>query len=155
MPRVLLIGYGNTLRGDDALGPLTIERLRALLPEAEFVSCHQLGPELAGQMAACDLAIFIDAACEGEPGTVQLERLLPSAGDAASLTHHMHPAALLELAQTLYGHAPHAMLVTGVGASFELQGGDHDSALSEAASRALDEICRLVPRLVQAFPSLW
>ncbi len=155
MPRALLIGYGNTLRGDDALGPLAIERLRALLPEAEFVSCHQLGPELAGQMAVCDLAIFIDAASEGEPGTVQLERLLPSAGGAASLTHQVHPAALLELAQTLYGRAPHAMLVTGVGALFELQGGDHGSALSEAASRALDEICRLVPRLVQVFPSLW
>lgn len=155
MPRALLIGYGNTLRGDDALGPLAIERLRALLPEAEFVSCHQLGPELAGQMAACDLAIFIDAASEGEPGTVQLERLLPSAGDAASLTHHVKPAALLELSQTLYGRAPHAMLVTGVCASFELQGGDHASALSESASRALDEICRLVPRLVQFFPAMW
>lgn len=155
MPRALLIGYGNTLCGDDALGPLAIERLRALIPEAEFVSCHQLGPELAGQMAACDLAIFVDAAREGDPGTVQIERLSPVAGNATSLTHQVHPAALLELAQTLYGRTPQAMLITGVGASFELRTGDLHPALTEAANRALDEICRIVPRLVQFFPSLW
>ena len=149
-PRALLIGYGNTLRGDDAIGPLAVERLRGLLPEAECVSCHQLGPELAGQMAAFDLVLFLDASCDGAPGTVNLERLWPDAGRAASLTHHVHPAALLELTQTLYGHAPQAMFITGVGAAFE-----NHQGLSEAAVRAIVEICRIAPRLVQSFPSLW
>ena len=151
MVRVLLIGYGNTLRGDDALGPLAIEQLRPLLPEAEFVSCQQLAPELAEPLARCDLAIFIDAACEGEAGTVHVERLLRQpTTEAASLTHHATPAALLELAHSLYLRVPQAMLVTGSGAAFE----DHEG-LGEKASDALNEICRLVPLLVRDFPAMW
>ena len=150
MPRALLIGYGNTLRGDDALGPVAIERLRLLLPEAELISCHQLGPELAERMAACDLAIFIDATCDGEPGAVHVERLQPAAEHSGSLTHHLGPAALLELAHALYGHAPQAMLVTGVGSSFE-----SGEQLSNQACQALDEICRIVPRLLLNFPAMW
>jgi len=150
VPRTLLIGYGNTLRGDDALGPMAIDRLRTLLPDVECVSCHQLGPELAGQMAAFQFVLFIDASCEGEPGTVSLQPLSPDGSHAASLTHHVHPAALLELTQTLYDRAPRAMLVTGVGTSFDMH---EDEKLSEAANRALGEICRLVPGLLQSFPA--
>lgn len=151
--RALLIGYGNTLRGDDALGPMAAERLRALLPEAECVSCHQLGPELAGQMAAFDAVLFLDASCEGEPGTVCVEPLRPAAR-AASLTHHVHPATLLELTHTLYGHVPKAMLITGVGSSFDMREGT-SGGLSDAASRALEEICRVVPELLDGFPARW
>jgi hydrogenase maturation protease len=145
----MLIGYGNTLRGDDALGVMAIERLRPLLPDAEFVSVHQLTPELAQQLTNCDLAVFIDATYEDEPGKVQVERL-PAIGDAASLTHHVNPAALLELARSLYGRAPEAMLVTGTGAGFETHEG-----LSEKGNEALQEICRLVPLLVRDFPAMW
>lgn len=143
MGRVLLIGYGNTLRGDDALGPMAVERLRTQLGNAEFVSCHQLTPELAERLSACDLALFVDAASNGDPGTVEVKELSPEPADEASLTHHVNPAALLELAQALYGRAPRAMLVTGAGANFESNEG-----LSEKGQLALDEICRLVPRLV-------
>lgn len=146
---MLLIGYGNTLRGDDALGPMAIECLRPLLPDAECVSCQQLAPELAEQLAECDLAMFVDAACDGEPGTVRIVRLTPKPGDAASLTHHVEAAALLELSQALYGRAPEAVLVTGAGAAF----GNHEG-LSEQAQQALNAICRLVPRLIQDFSAI-
>ncbi len=88
------------------------------------------------------------------PGTVCVERLSPNASHVASLTHHVHPAALLELADTLYGRAPRAMLVTGVGTSFELREGASREGLSEAASLALEEICRIVPELVKSYPAL-
>jgi len=145
MPSVLVIGYGNTLRGDDALGPMAIEQLRPL-PDAECLSCQQLVPELAERLAGCDLALFVDAACDGEPGTVRVVRLTPKAGDAASLTHYVEAAALLDLAQALYGRVPEAVLVTGASAAF----GNHEG-LSEQAQRALNEICSLVPKLIQDF----
>jgi hydrogenase maturation protease len=149
--RVLLIGYGNVLRGDDALGPMAAERLRPLLTgalriNAELLSCHQLYPELAEPLARCELALFVDAVACGEPGTVRVQRLWPQSGDTASLTHHVQPAALLALAQALYGRAPEAMLVTGSGATFE-----NCESLSEQGRKALHEICRLVPRLIQNF----
>jgi hydrogenase maturation protease len=156
---VLLIGYGNSLRGDDALGPLAIERLRLLLPDAEVVSCHQLAPELAEPLAHCELAVLVDAAIDGQAGAVRVRRLSPQmspwlspeashgAAGSASLTHHVQPEALLALALALYGHAPEAMmLVTGTGASFESGEG-----LSEQGRAALDEICRIVPLLVRNF----
>jgi len=164
MARVLLIGYGNTLRGDDALGPMAVERLRPLLadlasatgsavsPEVELEHCYQLAPELAAQLAAVDLVIFVDAAAEGKPGLVRVERLSPQSSDAASsthaasLTHHVQPAALLGLTIALYGRAPEAILVTGAGANFESGEG-----LSEYGSAALNEVCRLVPSLVRDF----
>jgi hydrogenase maturation protease len=164
--RVLLIGYGNALRGDDALGPMAVERLRPLLTTAlpttalpttalptnalpinvELLSCHQLAPELAERLARCELALFVDAAARGEPGTVHVQRLWPEAAGIASLTHHIQPAALLALARELYGRAPEAMLVTGAGATF-----DGRESLSEQGHQALHEICRLVPRLIQDF----
>jgi len=144
---VLLIGYGNTLRGDDALGPMAIERLRTLLTGAEFVSCHQLGPELAERLAESDLALFVDAADGREPGTVEVKRLSPETVAGTSLTHHVQPAALLALAQTLYGRAPQAILVTGAGSAYDSEG------LSEKGYEALIEICRLVPLLVRDFPT--
>jgi hydrogenase maturation protease len=146
-PRVLLIGYGNRLRGDDALGPMAVERLRPLLPDAELLSCHQLAPELAEPLAHCGLALFVDAAACGKPGTVRVQRLQPAPPSApANLTHHVHPSALLELARTLYGHAPEAVLVTGAGDTF-----DSRESLSEKGCEALHEICRIVPLLIQNF----
>jgi hypothetical protein len=46
------------------------------------------------------------------------------------------------------------MLVTGVGTSFELREGASREGLSEAASLALEEICRIVPELVKSYPAL-
>ena len=154
MARVLLIGYGNPLRGDDAIGAMAVEHLRALLTGAqpdhaadvEFECCHQLSPELAERLAHCALAIFVDAAATGEAGTVQVQQLHSGAGaeEQASLTHHLEPASLLRLTHALYGHAPEAMLVTGSGEQWESGCG-----LSAPGRQALDEICRLVPRLLQ------
>ena len=145
-PRVLLIGFGNTLRGDDALGPMAVELLRASLTHVELLSCHQLAPELAERLARCDRAIFVDAEDCGAPGTVRLERVSPAADAVTSLTHHVQPAALLALARELYGRAPEALLVTGAGATF-----DGRECLSEPGRKALQEICRLVPQLIVDF----
>lgn len=143
--RVLLIGYGNPLRGDDALGPMVVERLRPLLTNTVFVSAHQLSPELAESLAHCELALFVDAAASGEPGTVRVQRLEP-VNSAASFTHHTEAGALLALALELYGCAPEAMLVTGAGATF-----DGEDRLSEQGRLALEEICSLVPLLIRNF----
>ena len=133
--RVLLIGYGNVLRGDDALGPMAVELLRPVLTGrvtgVELLSCHQLAPELAERLAHCELALFVDAADHGEPGTVRVQRLSPEAVDLASLTHYVQPSALLALARELYGRAPEALLVTGAGATFD----DARALASQAARR--------------------
>jgi hydrogenase maturation protease len=150
--RVALIGYGNTLRGDDALGPLAVERLREQLPGPQYVIRQQLGPELAGLLAECDLAIFVDASVAGAPGEVHVEQLSPEQASemTQNMTHHVTPVTLLAISKELYAHAPRTILVTAVGASFE-----NFEGLSPQASRALDEICELVPTLIGDFPAMW
>jgi hypothetical protein len=41
------------------------------------------------------------------------------------------------------------MLITGVGSAFE-----NGERISNQACKALDEICRIVPRLLQTFPAM-
>ena len=53
--KALIIGYGNTLRGDDAVGQAAAQALagEAAIAGAETIACHQLTPELAERIAAC------------------------------------------------------------------------------------------------------
>jgi hydrogenase maturation protease len=136
MARTLIIGYGNPLRGDDGLGWHAARRLRERIadPDVGILALHQLTPELADDLSRADLAIFIDAACEGEPGSVCRRRVEPSSGEAA-FTHHATPEALLSAARALFGRAPDAVLFTAAVESVELS-----ERLTPAAERALERI---------------
>ncbi|HLK62115.1 MAG TPA: hydrogenase maturation protease [Bryobacteraceae bacterium] len=114
-PGPLIIGYGNPLRGDDAVGYLAAEQLRALVAgrNVEVLAVHQLTPELAEPISRAARVIFIDAALSGESG----RSLVP---DARALTHHCTPEALLALSLRLFGRAPEATLYSIPASSFEL-----------------------------------
>ena len=120
MPRTLILGYGNTLRGDDATGRTVAERLQALLrdPDIEVLALHQLTPELMVNLSRADYAIFIDASNTGRPGRYMRVPLHP-APKCAQLTHHVTPEALLAGAQSLYGSCPQATLYLIPGQSFD------------------------------------
>jgi hydrogenase maturation protease len=130
---MLIIGYGNPLRGDDGFGYRAAERI----PGA--IAVHQLTPELMDPIARADRVLFLDAAVEGAPGEIRRRRVEPqSAGPAFS--HHATPESLLAGALTLYGRAPDAELITVTGANFSLS-----DELSPAVERALADIPELAP----------
>src|SRR5947208_15429626 len=59
---ILVVGYGNELRGDDAAGPRIAREVAAWgLPQVRTLAAHQLTPELAAELAHADAAIFVDA----------------------------------------------------------------------------------------------
>lgn len=58
----LVIGYGNTLRGDDAAGVLLAERMSQEQPSIRVVTAHQLVPEIATELQETGRVFFIDAA---------------------------------------------------------------------------------------------
>jgi hydrogenase maturation protease len=119
----LIVGYGNTLRGDDAVGPQLATTLGG-------IAVHQLLPELAERLSTEDRVIFIDARTDLAPGDVQT---MPVESDSAS-THWCSPAWLLHLAQEVYGKSPDAILI-GIGVeSFEL-----GAPLTAAAQRGLEK----------------
>jgi hydrogenase maturation protease len=117
---VLLIGYGNTLRGDDGLGPHTVAAVAALaLPGVRTRIVQQLLPELAAELAEVRCAIFVDARLAPADDTLQVTTIGPGPA-AAVMAHTGDPRNLLALAQTLYGRAPEAWLVTVPGRDFDL-----------------------------------
>jgi len=126
--RPLIIGYGNSFRGDDAVGP----QLAAILGG---LAVQQLVPELAERLAAEERVIFIDARADLPPGDVQM---MPVDGESAS-THWCSPGSLLRLALEVYGKAPEAVLI-GIGAeSFDL-GAPLSAAAQEGMHKALVQI---------------
>jgi len=106
--KTLVIGYGNTLRGDDGVGYLAAEQIAAWhWPQVKAIACHQLTPELAAELAPCDRVLFIDATLPGMQTDVHLHPLQPTKS-APLEAHRSHPADLLQLTAQLYGQSPQA-----------------------------------------------
>ncbi len=120
--RTIVFGVGNSLRGDDGVGPYLADLVDTLdWPEVHSRSVHQLTPELAADISGVDRVIFIDARLKhaGESSEmVQIERIEWSKHHTP-LSHSCAPASLLALADTLFGRVPEAWLVTITGQCFE------------------------------------
>jgi hydrogenase maturation protease len=109
---ILLIGYGNTLRSDDGVGPrLALEVASKRLPGLIAIGVQQLTPELAEPLAAADLAIFVDARLAEHGDTVEVHPLKPESM-RHGLAHTSNPRTLLTLACEVYGRAARSWLVT-------------------------------------------
>jgi hydrogenase maturation protease len=148
MNGVLVIGYGNPLRSDDGVGWHAAGRLLGdpRLDGAEVITCHQLTPELAADVAQASLVVLIDASVNrGGPGSVAVRRIQPQ-GDPPPLTwsHQMDPAALAGLASALYRATPPMVMVSVVGAS--LAPGDR---LSPTLQRVLPGVVETVAEVVK------
>jgi hydrogenase maturation protease len=148
-PTVVVIGYGNPRRGDDAVGQEVVARLQALkIPTVEAYSVPGLIPELAGKLAAADSAIFVDACKAKHTDTVRIKPLeacgTESAGSAVpALGHSCDPRSLLALAHSAYGRCPQAWWVEVPASDFTP--GNALSALAErGVAQALQEIEGLI-----------
>ncbi len=172
---VLVIGYGNTVRGDDGVGwhaamllagdprlgasggPGT-SRIGAsggpgtsrAPDDIDVLARHQLTPELALDMSRASLVILIDASADDPPGAIVVRRLSPDSGAGSGAgpgasSHHVAPGELLAVARELYGAAPAAFVVR-VGAA-DMETGE---SLSPAVAAALPAVADAVVELVLA-----
>ncbi len=135
-PSVLILACGNPSRGDDALGPLFLDRLAALQEQrgdhwndVELLTDFQLQIEHAVDLENRVLALFVDASVSC-PAPYQFTRLQPIR-DASYTSHALSPAAVLHVYQQIY-HAPPppAFQLAIRGESFEL--GEPLSTVAEA-----------------------
>jgi hydrogenase maturation protease len=104
MKHALLIGVGNTLRGDDAVGIRVAERARSRFPQLDVLCAHGLSPELADTVAQYDLLLIVDASLTA--ASLQVSAVIPASSGAKIQAHTMTPAGLLGLAAALYEHTP-------------------------------------------------
>jgi hydrogenase maturation protease len=138
---LLILGYGNTLRRDDGVGPKVAEAVAALnLPGVRVLDCALLTPELADPISQAAKVVFVDAAVDA-PRVVQLREVAP-AGNCQIMAHAANPATMLALARDVFGHAPAGWLLT---IPIEDLGiGDELSPLAQkGCSAAIEEIKRL------------
>ncbi len=142
--RVLVIGWGNPLRGDDGAGWRAAEQLEARLAGHEVAVrvSHQLMPELAEEIGRSEFVVFIDAACDNSPGEVRRERVVPDRAPSAAFSHQLSPPALLGMAAKLYGSQPEAWFFSVGARSFEY--GEKLSPEVESALPALIEEVEVV-----------
>ena len=147
MAPLLVIGIGNPSRGDDALGPLAIERLAALdLPGTELLTDFQLQVEHALDLVGRREVVFIDAAASG-PEPFSFAPASP-APDASAFSHALSPAALLEAYQRVSeAPLPAAFVLAVRGYRFEL-----GAAPSPAAAANLDVALQLLVARLRAAP---
>lgn len=102
-PGTLVIGIGNTLRGDDGAGVVaTLEAGRRWPDRLEVITVHQLVPELAERIRGATRVVFVDASTTASDAIVTA--LDPD--EAPSATHTWSPRTLLGLARRAYGTAP-------------------------------------------------
>jgi len=108
---ILVIGYGNTLRGDDGVGPRVAEAVARLhLPGVHTLICPMLTPELAEPMSRADKVIFVDAAVDA-PNEIQWRKLEPNE-TSQLMAHAANPRTMLALARDVFGRVPEAWWLT-------------------------------------------
>lgn len=140
----LIIGYGNTLRGDDGVGRVVAEALaEEAIDGTEVISCHQLTPELAACLTAVDVAVFVDADGRATPGDVVVTEIRAEPSQASVLVHDVDPGLLLAMASKLYGRAPPGYMVAVGAESFEL-----GSALSPPVAAAVPKVVAAIRGIV-------
>ncbi|WP_152053938.1 hydrogenase maturation protease [Tautonia marina] len=140
---VLVIGFGNVLRGDDGVGPVVADMVtRWNLAGVLAQSLHQLVPELAEQISNSRNVIFVDADLSSTTDSVTTSPIDPGS-TTTPIGHVSDPGQLLALARDLFGLCPRAYLIRIPVSTINL--GESLSPLAEAGVKdALSRIAILL-----------
>lgn len=121
-PRVLILGVGNPLRGDDGIGPAVIARLRQTeLAGVTLMEVQQLQTELLELFHDFTQVVIADAAVDGP-----LFRFFPvteETGSTSVSSHHTSPVMLRQLYRQLYGRDLSLWICSVQAESFDLGAG--------------------------------
>jgi hydrogenase maturation protease len=161
---MLVLGVGNPLRGDDALGWHAARQLaRQYGAEAEarflednrwasadqsveIMTCQQMTMDLVEPVHEAEQVIFIDASVKGEPGSLVCEAVAPEAPQNL-ISHQFDAPTLLAAVKALYGVCPQAVVLSVTASTF-----DYTEELSPAVAARLPELVRRVQSMVEAKP---
>ncbi|MBE2262872.1 MAG: hydrogenase maturation protease [Burkholderiaceae bacterium] len=137
---LLVLAVGNPSRGDDALGPMLLDRLReAAHSDVEYLEDFQLQVEHALDLAGRQAVLFVDAAL---PGSAVGADLTPLSADAQvpPASHALRPQAVLCVAQQLPVPVPPAWQLAIQGERFAL--GEGLSLFAQQNLEAAVELAR-------------
>jgi hydrogenase maturation protease len=169
MPRIAVIGIGNVLTGDDAVGPHVVKVLEAryvLPPDVQVLDAGTPGYDLTSFLADAEAVVLVDAVkAKGGPGEVLVydkEGLIKKPPPLAMSPHEPGVREALMNAEFM-GVAPKVVrlvgvipetVATGIGLSEAVR-----AAVPLAVARVLRELealgVRAVERTPPGTPDLW
>ena len=142
MSRTVVIGIGNSYRGDDAAGREVARRVQERVPdEVDVVVCGLEPTRLIDAWEGADAAIVVDAvSSEAEPGTVHrfdaTSQALPSR-EFRSSTHALGITETIELARAI-GRLPARIVVFGIEGEVFGSGTELSGPAQEGVERAVE-----------------
>jgi hydrogenase maturation protease len=146
----LVIAVGNPSRGDDALAPALLQRLREWVTQRgqheriELLEDFQLQVEHAADLQERECVLFLDAGMN-TPSPYTLDRIHPHGGRAL-LSHSLPPEDVLATyVQVFQRQPPPSFLLCISGAAFEL-----GASLSRHAAQNLESAYAITVQLMQA-----
>ncbi|MBD5642135.1 MAG: hydrogenase maturation protease [Desulfovibrio sp.] len=150
--RILILGVGNTLLGDEGFGVHAVRYLERHFDwpaNVRLVDGGTLGLLLLAELMECDLAIILDVALGGHaPGTFyQLDAA--DLNPALSIRQSMHQTSLGDtlISCELAGHKPEALIYAME--PFDIQ--NARACLTRQAEKKLPQFCaRVVAELGKA-----
>ncbi len=120
MESILILGIGNTLLRDEAVGVRVIERLQGRLPQSEqlqILDGGTLGFDLAVPIEQADVLVVVDAANLGaHPGIMRVfenEEMDDYFGRCASSVHELGVREVLDMVR-LTNRLPQRRLLLGI-----------------------------------------
>lgn len=148
MPRTLIAGFGNVLRGDDGFGVEVIRRLEAAEPFRSEVRLLEVGTGGLGLaqelLAGYDRLIVLDAMTRGRaPGTVYVIEIEDVEAAETIDLHLAIPARALSVARALGVLPPQVHLVACEPAEVDELTIGLSAVVERAVPVALQQVARL------------
>jgi hydrogenase maturation protease len=130
--RVLIYGYGNPGRQDDALGNEMVNKIQQWIDE-HGLNCmttdsnYQLNIEDAEKISEWEVVVFVDASKENVH-EYKFRELEPKADQVEFTMHAVSPAYVLHLSEKLFNKKPQTFVLAIRGYEWEFEEGLSDNA---------------------------
>ena len=152
MQRVGILGIGNVLIGDDAVGPTVVSHLDAFWEFPAGVELEDIGTpslDLAGRLATFDAVILVDAvSAKAEPGTIRNFTIEEILKHPPGLRLSPHDPSLKETLLTvqMLDECPKFVVLVGI-VPESLDGFGLTAAVEAAVPLAAEEVVKQLARI--------
>lgn len=146
--QVIVLGYGNTIRGDDGIGQRIAEELRGIFDaeQVDVLALPMLSADLILELARTEHVLFIDADRLLSPLTWEVADVVPKITGPSPFSCHVEPNALLYWTQALFDRRPEAKFLH-IGARYF----EFDEQLSLGMARQLPLLASVAESVIRSW----
>ena len=149
--KTLIIGLGNTIKGDDGVGIYVARELKSRLNDnnIDIKETHYSGLKLMDLVYDYEKVVIIDALKDGSKGAGEVRLFKPQNNNFDSTSHNLHNMNFVKnysLLKKTYSRMPDDFKIIGI----SIKGADSfKEGLSPEIKRKLPEITRRVIKFIK------